>query len=62
MRNPKDHTTINITKVLRDRLRDMRKGPDTYESILWRLIENYEKTQFEGTGIPQFIDRRRLEG
>lgn len=35
-------TTIEISFELRDKLRDMGKKGDTYENIIWKLIE---KTQ-----------------
>lgn len=71
MRNkPQDYSTINIPKVLRNHLREMKRGTDTYEAVIWRLIEEYEEAHgpqtYSGlmdsltsqTGVPDFTKRR----
>jgi len=36
-------TTIQVSKKLRDKLKELGKKGETYEEIIWRLVEHYEK-------------------
>jgi len=38
-----EKTTIKISKKLTERLKNLGKMGDTYESVIWRLVEFYEK-------------------
>lgn len=40
----KKHTTIKISFELRDKLKEIGKKGDTYEEIIWRLLEKYSKS------------------
>ncbi len=35
----KEITTIKITKKLRDKLKEIGKKGETYEEIIWKLLE-----------------------
>ena len=40
MQKPKKQTTtIKISLILRDKLKELGKKGDTYEEIIWRLIK-----------------------
>ena len=39
-----EKTTIQISKKLKEKLEEMGKKNETYEEILWRLINEKEKT------------------
>lgn len=38
-----ERTTIQVSKKLRDKLKELGKKGETYEDIIWKLVENYEK-------------------
>ncbi len=38
-----EKTTIQVSKKLRDKLKELGKKGETYEEIIWRLVEHYEK-------------------
>jgi len=40
-------TTIVISLKLKKRLQNLGKMGDTYESVIWRLVEFYEKNKGE---------------
>lgn len=37
-----ERTTIQVSKKLRDKLKELGKKGETYEDIIWKLVENYE--------------------
>ena len=43
-------TTIVISLKLKKRLQNLGKMGDTYESVIWRLVEFYEKHMGEKDG------------
>ncbi|WP_173391302.1 DUF7557 family protein [Thermococcus paralvinellae] len=40
-----DRTTIQVSVRLRDKLKELGKKGETYEEIIWRLVEHYEKSK-----------------
>jgi len=38
-----EKTTIQVSKKLRDKLKELGKKGETYEEIIRRLVEHYEK-------------------
>lgn len=39
MKKNKKFTTIKISLILRDKLKELGKKGDTYEKIIWKLLE-----------------------
>jgi len=45
-----EKSTITISWKLKKKLQELGKMGDTYESVIWRLVEFYEKNEGEKDG------------
>ena len=54
-----DLTTIQISKMTRDKLRHLGRKGETYDQVLWRLIEMARKTA-SFKAIDRILDTEEL--
>jgi len=45
-----EKTNIRISKKLTEKLKELGKMGDTYETVIWRLVDFYEKNKGEKDG------------
>ena len=56
---PEEYTSLKVTKKLTSRLKDMGKKGESYEDIIWRLIDGRDAENSGLSGLAEQI--RELE-
>ena len=54
---PEEYTSLKVTKKLTSRLKDMGKKGESYEDIIWRLIDGRDAENSGLSGLAEQIKR-----